>query len=113
LLRIEIIKQERNNPMTARELKYMYIEEAMSILDNEELMEKVLKAIRRCKKAIKAVQKEDEEDFISGGVSALQFTREEQIAELRESEEDYKAGRFRSSEEVFRSLEEKYPFLCE
>lgn len=110
--RIEIIKQERNNPMTARELKYMYIEEAMSILDNEELMEKVLKAIRRCKKAIKAVQKE-EEDFISGGVPALQITREELIAELRESEEDYKAGRFRSSEEVFRSLEEKYPFLCE
>ena len=45
--------------MTTRELKYTYIEEAMSILDNEELMEKALKAIRRCKKAMKSGKTEE------------------------------------------------------
>lgn len=87
--------------MTARELKYTYIEEAMSILDNEEVMKKVLYTIHRCKK-----------DLMSGGIPALQFTREQLITELQESEADRKAGCFRQSEDVFRDMEEKFPFLC-
>lgn len=46
--------------MTVRELKYTYIEEAMSILDNEELMKKALQAIRRCKKVVERDRTEEE-----------------------------------------------------
>ena len=35
--------------MTANELKYTYMEEAMSILDNEELMRKALSLLRNLK----------------------------------------------------------------
>lgn len=45
--------------MTARELKYTYIEEAMSILDNEELMKKVLEAIRKYKKTLESDKTEE------------------------------------------------------
>ena len=36
--------------MTANELKYTYMEEAMSILDNEELMRKALMLLRNFKR---------------------------------------------------------------
>lgn len=36
--------------MTANELKYTYMEEAMSILDNEELMRKALSLLRNLKR---------------------------------------------------------------
>lgn len=97
--------------MTARELKYTYIEEAMSILDNEEVMKKVLYTIHRCKKAIEG-KKIGEKDLIAGSIPTLQFTREQLITELQESEADRKAGCFRQSEDVFRDMEEKFPFLC-
>ena len=102
--------------MTARELKYTYIEEAMSILDNEELMKKVLEAIRRCKKAIKNAKTEevddDGEDLMPGGVPALQFTREELIEHVNKSLQDIAEGRVYTSAEVHRRMEEKFPFLC-
>lgn len=42
--------------MTANELKYTYMEEAMSILDNEELMRKALSLLRNLKEDLLACQ---------------------------------------------------------
>ena len=42
--------------MTANELKYTYMEEAMSILDNEELMRKALSLLRNLKEKTFACQ---------------------------------------------------------
>ena len=53
-----------------------------------------------------------EEDVIWEPIPGVPSTKEELIIELLESEKDRKAGDFRSSEEVFRCMEEKYPFLC-
>ena len=89
---------------SAASLKLEAIDELMNIFDTDRLSRAVdfLRTLGR-----------EEEDLMPGGIPALQFTKEELIAELRQSEEDRQAGRFRSSEEVFGSLEQKYPFLCE
>ncbi len=47
------------------------------------------------------------------GCPPLQYTKEQLEEALIESEEDFKAGRYKSSSEVFERLEAKYPFLCE
>lgn len=47
------------------------------------------------------------------GCPPLQYTQEQLEEALIESEEDFKAGRYKSSSEVFERLEAKYPFLCE
>lgn len=47
------------------------------------------------------------------GCPPLQYTKEQLEEALIESEEDFKAGRYKSSGEVFERLEAKYPFLCE
>ena len=56
--------------MTANELKYTYMEEAMSILDNEELMRKALSLLRNLKektfsRAKRSEREVLEEDFQS------------------------------------------------
>ena len=47
------------------------------------------------------------------GCPPLQYTKEQLEEALIESEEDFNAGRYKSSSEVFERLEAKYPFLCE
>lgn len=97
--------------MTAKELKYIYIEETMSILDNEELMRAVLEAVRKVKKSF--VHKDNVTSATSfGGVSALQFSLDELKERLERSEADRVAGRFTSSDDVFQELGNEYPFLC-
>ncbi len=86
----------------------MELVQAIADISSPEVLAKARKALYRI---IHSSAEEDEE--LMGPMPALQFTREELINELRESEEDRKAGRFRPSEEVFRALEEKFPCLCE
>ena len=41
------------------------------------------------------------------------YTEEELQARIRKSEEDIKAGRVYSMDEVTQEMEKKYPWLCE
>ena len=63
--------------MTARELKYTFIKEAMSILDNEELMLKAIEAIRHYKKAI--AEKKTEEEPLRKAFKAVKGIKEGQV----------------------------------
>ena len=59
--------------MTANELKYTYMEEAMSILDNEELMRKALSLLRnlQAKRAGGAGRGFPERNRLEGGKNNL------------------------------------------
>ena len=96
--------------MTVNELKYVYIEETMSALGNEELMEAILDAVRKVK--VKFQERQEVSDSLFGDVPALPHS----IAQLKESlgraEEDRVAGRFTPSEKVFQELRNEHPFLC-
>ena len=72
--------------MTVNELKYVYIEETMSALGNEELMEAILDAVRKVK--VKFQERQEVSDSLFGD------------------------GRFTPSEKVFQELRNEYPFLC-
>ena len=50
--------------MTANELKYTYMEEAMSILDNEELMRKALSLLRNLKEKTFSPAKRSERESV-------------------------------------------------
>ena len=50
--------------MTANELKYTYMEEAMSILDNEELMRKALSLLRNLKEKTFSPAKRSEREVL-------------------------------------------------
>ena len=67
--------------MTANELKYKYMEEAMSILDNEELMRKALSLLRNLK----------EKTF-----SPAKRSEREVLEEAFQSVKDLKAGKITS-----------------
>ena len=67
--------------MTANELKYTYMEEAMSILDNEELMRKALSLLRNLK----------EKTF-----SPAKRSEREVLEEAFQSVKDLKAGKITS-----------------
>lgn len=51
--------------MIAKELKYTYMEEAMSIIDNEELMKKALALLRDLKKKALSPAKRSEREVLS------------------------------------------------
>ncbi len=53
----------------------------------------------------------NEEDFMPGGVPALQFTEEELYAHIDRSLQDIAEGRVYTSAEVRRKMEERFPFL--
>ena len=55
--------------MTVNELKYVYIEETMSALGNEELMEAILDAVRKVK--VKFQERQEVSDSLFGDVPAL------------------------------------------
>ena len=57
--------------MTANELKYTYMEEAMSILDNEELMRKALSLLRNLKEKTFSPAKRSEREVLEGGKNNL------------------------------------------
>lgn len=84
--------------------------ELVQVIANINSPETLAKARRALSRVISSAKTIKEQEF--GDVPALQFTEEQLIAELQESEDDRQSGRFRSSEDVFRSMEEKYPFLC-
>jgi hypothetical protein len=65
--------------MTVNELKYVYIEETMSALGNEELMEAILDAVRKVK--VKFQERQEVSDSLFGDVPALPHS----IAQLKES----------------------------
>lgn len=89
----------------------MELVQAIAGISNPEILAKARKALYRIIHS--SAKTEEEEDPMPGGISALQYTREELIELLHRSEEDIKAGRVYTSEEVFRRMEEKFPFLCE
>lgn len=66
--------------MTTRELKYTYIEEAMSILDNEEMMEKMLKTLRRTKKALS--KEKTEESYLREAISDIKKLKEGKLTTI-------------------------------
>ena len=96
--------------MAVNELKYVYIEETMSALGNEELMEAILDAVRKIK--VKFQARQEISNDLLGDIPALPHS----IAQLKESleraERDRVAGRFTLSEKVFQELRNEYPFLC-
>lgn len=95
--------------MVSKEIKHTYIEETMSILDNEELMKATLEAVRKIKaKFAKKIKSDD----MPGGIPALQYSLEELNNILDRAETDRTAERFTSSEDLFHELENEYPFLC-
>ena len=59
--------------MTVNELKYVYIEETMSALGNEELMEAILDAVRKVK--VKFQERQEVSDSLFGDVPALHLFR--------------------------------------
>ena len=79
--------------MTANELKYTYMEEAMSILDNEELMRKALSLLRNLKEKTFAPAKRSEREVLE---------------EAFQSVKDLKAGKITSRplEDLLNELEE-------
>ena len=92
--------------MTVNELKYVYIEETMSALGNEELMEAILDAVRKVK--VKFQERQEVSDSLFGDVPALPHS----IAQLKESLGRAEEDRFTPSEKVFQELRNEYPFLC-
>ena len=97
--------------MTVNELKYVYIEETMSALGNEELMEAILDAVRKVK--VKFQERQEVSDSLFGDVPALPHSIAQSKESLGRAEEDRVAGRFTPSEKVFQELRNEYPFLCE
>ena len=73
----ELMDKEEKN-MTVNELKYVYIEETMSALGNEELMEAILDAVRKVK--VKFQERQEVSDSLFGDVPALPHS----IAQLKE-----------------------------
>ena len=96
--------------MTAKEMKYSYIEETMSILDNEELMQAALDAVRKVKARFKA--KQDKASEMKGGIPALQYSLDELKNILERAEADKEAGRYTPGTDVFKELRNEFPFLC-
>lgn len=96
--------------MTTKELKYTYIEETMSILDNEELMKAALAAVKKVKAQFYKKQAKAEE--MQKGIPALQYSLEELNNILDRAEADQAAGRYTTSEDVFHELKNQHPFLC-
>ena len=86
--------------MTANELKYTYMEEAMSILDNEELMRKALSLLRNLK----------EKTF-----SPAKRSEREVLEEAFQSVKDLKAGKITSRplEDLSYKIEGLPPFAKE
>ena len=60
--------------MTANELKYTYMEEAMSILDNEELMRKALSLLRNLKEKPFSPAKRSEREVLEEDLKAGKIT---------------------------------------
>lgn len=85
----------------------MELVQAIADISSPEVLAKARKALYRI---IHSSAEEDEE--LMGPMPALQFTREELIADIDKSLQDIAEGRVYTSAEVHRRMEERFPFLC-
>lgn len=90
--------------MKSMELQKLLLNEVAAILDDEEMTEKALRSIRRLRAKMSREQEKEEENL-------KPYTIEEIETRIERSEADIRAGRVSTSEEVFKRMEEKYPWL--
>lgn len=92
--------------MTTAELRGIIFEDLNAIMDDEPAMEKLKAYLEKLKKkVIKAKRRED-------SVPPLKpLTMEEIRARLKQSEEDYKAGRVYTIEEAEEKTLKEFPWL--